>query len=158
SGSSTTIERPAARLRLLTTRWRIVVSQARQFVPGWKRWNDFNACIIVSCTTSSASARFRTNHIARRNRRSACGNTSPSNAVQALEASRDTACFTIEDNAAQHGSVGAETPAAHSVNHREGVEYSRPNEGCGPALVGRPDAASRFTSAAADAGERRVTQ
>src|SRR4029450_13549589 len=74
----------------------MVDSQARQFVPGWKRWNDRSACIIVSCTTSSASARFRSNHMARRKRRSACGNTSPSNAAQASESSRESAWSAIE--------------------------------------------------------------
>jgi hypothetical protein len=57
--------------------------QARQLVPGVYRSKDCSACIKVSCTRSSASARLRSSHIASRKRRSACGNASASKAAHA---------------------------------------------------------------------------
>src|SRR6266446_1020348 len=50
---------------------------------------DWSACIIVSCTRSSASDRLRSNHIASRNSRSTCGRASASKAAHAWSSAAD---------------------------------------------------------------------
>ena len=57
--STSTASRPASRTRFLHVLCRIVESQALRFVPGSNLSEKRNALTSVSCTRSSASARFR---------------------------------------------------------------------------------------------------
>ena len=119
SSAGSRAARAALRRRFARTCCRIETSQARQFVPGVNRWNDWSACTSVSCTRSSASMRSRSSHMAWRNSRSTCGIASASKAGQRRLAS---ACASRGNHRKpRHYSMRETNP-----NPSGGMEYPAP--------------------------------